>query len=154
MHDLLIRSSLGWNYSSKQEEIFNPMSRFILCRKSENSEGGPIVGYTIFRFEREEGEDVAYCYELQVAESSRKGGLGRMLVQKLSDIGIKWGMEKIMLTALKENTAAMKFYTSIGFTLDPISPEYESDEDDGWVDEDQEEYDYEILSKLLSPLSR
>lgn len=30
---------------------------------SDDSEGGPLVAYTIFRFDREEGEDVAYWYE-------------------------------------------------------------------------------------------
>lgn len=40
------------------------------------------------------------------------------------------------------------------FIVDPTSPEYQSDDDDEWVDEgddeDQEEYDYEILSKSLA----
>lgn len=38
--------------------------------------------------------------------------------------------------------------------MDPTSPEYQSADDDEWVDEDkdeeQEEYDYEILSKYLA----
>jgi len=34
--------------------------------------------------------------------------------------------------------------------MDPISPEYQSDDDDEWVDDDNE-YDYEILSKSVAP---
>jgi len=34
--------------------------------------------------------------------------------------------------------------------MDPISPEYQADDDDGWVDDDDEEYDYEILSKSVA----
>ncbi|KZP31295.1 acyl-CoA N-acyltransferase [Athelia psychrophila] len=150
MRDMYVKSAFGWDPSSKQEELFDKMSRFILCRMSDDSEGGPLVAYTIFRFDREEGEDVAYCYELQVAESSRKRGLGKALMQKLCSIGSKWRMKKAMLTVLKENTAAVKFYTSTGFAVDPTSPEYQSDEDEDWDDEDQdEEYDYVILSKTL-----
>ena len=42
--------------------MFDPLSRYILCRKSADSELGPLVAYTMFRFDREEGEDVAYWY--------------------------------------------------------------------------------------------
>lgn len=53
-------------------------------------------------------------YELQVAKNSQNCGLGKALMQKLSNIGSKWGMRKIMLTILKANTSAMKFYLAIG----------------------------------------
>ncbi|KAF7970599.1 hypothetical protein HWV62_23615 [Athelia sp. TMB] len=114
MHGLYIKSAFGWDPAAKQEELFDPLSRFILCRKSTDSELGPLVAYAMFRFDREEGEDVAYCYELQVADGSRKCGLGNALMQKLGSIGSRWGMRKIMLTVLKENTAATLFYKSIG----------------------------------------
>lgn len=40
-------------------------------------------------------------YELQVSKDARRFGLGRLLVQILSDIGAKWNMTKIMLTVLR-----------------------------------------------------
>ena len=52
-----------------------------------------------------------------MADGSRKCGLGNALMQKLGSIGSKWGMRKIMLTVLKENTAAMLFYKSTGYVL-------------------------------------
>lgn len=56
-------SAFGWDPPSKQQELFDPLSRFILCRKSEDSIDGsetPLAAYTMFRFDSEEGEDVAY----------------------------------------------------------------------------------------------
>ena len=92
-----------------------------------------LVAYTMFRFDREDGEDVVYwyvnsgavlcirvyllfffSYELQVSKDAQQRGIGRMLMQLLSHIGGKWGMRKVMLTALKRNTAALRFYQSAG----------------------------------------
>ena len=45
-------------------------------------------------------------YELQVSPQFRTFGLGTLLLQKLSLIGKRWGMEKIMLTVLKGEESA------------------------------------------------
>jgi GNAT superfamily N-acetyltransferase len=42
-----------------------------------------------------------YSYEIQVSKDYRRHGLGRVLMQKLADIGTAWGMQKIMLTVFK-----------------------------------------------------
>ncbi|KIM85267.1 hypothetical protein PILCRDRAFT_817267 [Piloderma croceum F 1598] len=158
MHQFYINSVFGWDPVSKQRELFDPLSRFVLVhQQSQNLGDGNsskwLVAYTMFRFDMEEGEEVVYCYELQVSKAAQQRGLGKILMQSLVDIGHKWGMRKVMLTVLKRNTAAIKFYQSAGFTMDPISPEYQSDDDDEWVDEDDEGYDYEILSKSIAPSS-
>lgn len=68
----LLNSSFGWDPLPKQREVFNRMSRFILVRPSENlPESLSLVGYTMFRFEREEDEDVVYwCVKLPILYSS------------------------------------------------------------------------------------
>jgi ribosomal protein S18 acetylase RimI-like enzyme len=56
-----------------------------------------------------------FSYELQVSKDAQQRGLGKTLTQQLSNIGSKWGMRKVMLTALKRNTAALRFYQSTGY---------------------------------------
>lgn len=56
-----------------------------------------------------------YSYELQVSEAAQQRGIGKMLVQMLVDVGTKWGMAKIMLTVLKSNVRARRFYQSAGW---------------------------------------
>jgi GNAT superfamily N-acetyltransferase len=40
-------------------------------------------------------------YEIQVSNEYRRCGLGKVLMQKLADIGATWGMQKLMLTVFK-----------------------------------------------------
>jgi N-alpha-acetyltransferase 40 len=55
----------GWDPVSKQRELFDPLSRFILVhQQSQNLGDGNaskrLVAYTMFRFDMEEGEEVVY----------------------------------------------------------------------------------------------
>jgi len=155
MYQFYVDSMFGWDPASKREELFHRLSRFILVHRQSQPVGGShsskrLVAYTMFRFDMEDGDEVVYCYELQVSKDAQHRGLGKMLTRQLSDIGAKWGMRKVMLTALKRNADALKFYQSTGFTVDPTSPEYQPEDDDGWVDDDDDKYDYEILSKSIS----
>ena len=40
-------------------------------------------------------------YEIQVSNEYRRCGLGKVLMQRLADIGATWGMQKLMLTVFK-----------------------------------------------------
>lgn len=42
-----------------------------------------------------------FSYEFQVLASNQGGGIGKKLVQYLSDVGAGWQMEKIVLTVFK-----------------------------------------------------
>ncbi|ETW87280.1 hypothetical protein HETIRDRAFT_305325, partial [Heterobasidion irregulare TC 32-1] len=99
-------SSMGWDPAEKQEQVFHADARFVLVREPPAAPGngtapGQIIACCVFRFEREEGQNVLYCYELQLLESARRNGLGRLLMQCLVDIGRRWRMSKIMLTVLR-----------------------------------------------------
>ncbi|EIW64409.1 uncharacterized protein TRAVEDRAFT_109407, partial [Trametes versicolor FP-101664 SS1] len=170
LYAILEPSSFGWHPKSKRKELFHRNARFILVLDGEGSQAATtLVAFAMFRFERDEGEDLLYCYELQVSGLFRGSGIGHFFVEKLTAIGKRWGMSKIMLTALKSNVAAGRFYSKTGlvcliylplglteclyrFQVDPSSPDYgPTSEDDDSPDEDAEDEpcDYEILSKTL-----
>ncbi|KAF9069107.1 acyl-CoA N-acyltransferase [Rhodocollybia butyracea] len=145
MREMYTSSSMGWNPAEKQAELFNPLARFILLTPADKPT--VIAGYTVFRFEYEEEEDLLYCYELQISNGYRRKGLGKSLVNLLESVGSRMSMEKIMLTALDVNLPALDFYTAAGFKLDPCSPTYHEEGDAD--DEVDNNCDYQILSKIL-----
>lgn len=62
---------MGWDVEEKWKELFHPDSRFILlsvaATESDTSEPGErgtqhIVGFSMFRFDYEEGEKLLYWY--------------------------------------------------------------------------------------------
>lgn len=152
------QSSMGWDVQEKQKELFHPEARFIIlsaaCAESdsiqpEEQEPRHIVGFSMFRFDYEEGEKLLYCYEVQLDENSRRLGLGHFLMEELIRIGKAWNMEKVMLTVLKVNSDAARFYRRIGFSLDPSSPDGAGEDDDEGPGDAELECDYEILSVTL-----
>ncbi|KAJ4486227.1 acyl-CoA N-acyltransferase [Lentinula aciculospora] len=149
MRELCVDSSLGWEPLTKQKEIFDPLARYITL--SHASKSNEIVGYSAFRFEHEEGEDILYCYELEISPLHQRKGLGKVLMKLLEAIGRRTKMEKIMLTVLDNNTAANNFYRTVGFLLDECSPTYEdSDDEDADNEVNTARVDYQILSKLIA----
>ncbi|TFK57214.1 hypothetical protein OE88DRAFT_108009 [Heliocybe sulcata] len=178
MKGLYVNSVFGWDPPAKRDEMFHPLARYVLLHRphsehDDDSDGQDmngrrsLVAYAGFRFEDEEGENVLYCYELQVSKSEQGHGLGKFLMQQVFTIGRWWQMEKVMLTVLKANTAARNFYESQG------SPAFEShvksfqesgepgqsktcgetadSGGDAWEDEeDVVDCDYEILSKAIT----
>lgn len=69
-------SSFGWEPEAKKEELFDRLSRFVLVHRGvdENDISGasssdpkspdilPLVAYTMFRFDEEEGDNVVYWF--------------------------------------------------------------------------------------------
>jgi hypothetical protein len=56
-----LNSSFGWDPMSKERELFNPLSRFVVVRPVCNAnECEGIVAYAMFAFEREDQADVIY----------------------------------------------------------------------------------------------
>ena len=91
-----------------------------------------------------------YVYELQVAqnEATRRKGLGKHMLLLAEMIARKAGMSGVMLTCQRANASAQAFYTSCKYAVDAISP--------GKCDPsaEEDEYDYEIFSKVWDPEAR
>jgi N-alpha-acetyltransferase 40 len=103
-----------------------------------------MVAFVHYRYEMDDDELpeclVLYLYEIQVAEEFRGYGLGTVLMNLVEQMATQQpSVEKIVLTALKANAGAMKFYTrTLGYVVDESSPGYHN-----------QVADYEILSKRL-----
>jgi hypothetical protein len=125
---------MGWDPLSKKQEFFHPDTRFIILRCSQAQDGLehfhdglPIMAYSTFRFEMEDGECVLYwyywlfqippgalfllfSYELQASKSVQQGGMGKTLMRCLCDIARRWKMQKVVLTVLKgENVVSISW---------------------------------------------
>ncbi|KAF8508128.1 acyl-CoA N-acyltransferase [Gautieria morchelliformis] len=116
-----------WDPVEKRAELFHRDSRFLLVVPDSGELEGDLVAYSMFRFDAEEdmqGRD-EYVLYWHVTESCRGLGMGKWLVEMLEKIAREWCMSKIMLTVLKANVAAARFYKREGFATDEISPEDE-----------------------------
>ncbi|KAI5818016.1 GNAT family acetyltransferase Nat4 [Pyronema omphalodes] len=114
MKPMYLRSTIGWSASEKKKEMEHPAMRFLLLPDGE--------GFASFMVTEEEGEEVVYCYELQLAETARNTGKGAKLMQVLEGFGHNVGLRKAMLTVFSENEGAIRFYRKNGYEIDPISP--------------------------------
>jgi ribosomal protein S18 acetylase RimI-like enzyme len=66
---------------------------------------------------------VAYCYEVQLQPEVQRRGLGRRLMRALEQLAACAGMHAVVLTVLDGNEAARRLYASLGYVLDPNSPD-------------------------------
>lgn len=130
-------SDWGYDAAEKRAELFDGAARYLVARE----QGGALAGFVHFRFLDDDGADVLYVYELQVAPSMQRRGLGRFLMQLLLLLARKFRLELVVLTVFKTNTAAMDFYRrKMGFKIDETSPSACGDASQS----------YEILSKQVT----
>ena len=90
---------------------------------------------------------VEYLLQIQIDEEFQRKGLGKFMMQVLEMLAFKADMRKIMLTVLKHNDSAVKFFKALlKFEIDETNPA----EDVQWNEKynDIEQIDYEILSKF------
>lgn len=73
---------------------------------------------------------------MQVDESSQRKGLGAFMMNALEAVAKHWNMTKLVLTVLKNNEDAVRFYQRIGYMVDDTSPE-------------DKDVDYQIMSKVM-----
>ncbi|KAL1697341.1 acyl-CoA N-acyltransferase [Schizophyllum commune] len=116
MKDMYIESSWGWHPADKLEELFHPDARFILVRRMLAEGLSEVVAFLSFRFDMEEGEEVAYLTTLDANTAANAPAL-----------------------KLYESLGFVLHPTSPGY----VDEGSESDEE--WVDEDEETDDYRIL---------
>jgi ribosomal protein S18 acetylase RimI-like enzyme len=75
-----------------------------------------LVAYALYHFgyDTDRGQRIVYLIDLFVSGSSRRHGIGEMLMRRLSDIGRHGGAELIAWSVLKQNSAAVSFYRKLG----------------------------------------
>eukprot|EP01118_Nematostelium_gracile_P000005 TRINITY_DN10002_c0_g1_i1.p1 TRINITY_DN10002_c0_g1~~TRINITY_DN10002_c0_g1_i1.p1 ORF type:complete len:225 (-),score=69.13 TRINITY_DN10002_c0_g1_i1:15-689(-) len=126
----------GWNDKKEKRILREDECRYIFAFQKETKEP---VAFVHLRFDEEDDREVLYCYELQVSSSVRGKGLGKFLMQILELVARKYFMRWIMLTVIKENEGAMRFYKEkMKYVVDEFDPS-----------EEDRDVCYEILSKSL-----
>lgn len=117
----------GWSNPEKRRELAHSDARFIVAFRGDDDDDGP-MGFVHFRFEVEDsdGTPVAYVYELQVEDDARGRGVGRALMDRVESVAEKTRMARTMLTVLKTNAAAARFYERLGYVEDGDTPRDEA----------------------------
>jgi ribosomal protein S18 acetylase RimI-like enzyme len=71
---------------------------------------------------RPDGTSMLYLHNLEVAESSRRRGLGRELVRSFMAAGVELGATRMFLITGEANVAARRLYESMGAGLATQGP--------------------------------
>jgi N-alpha-acetyltransferase 40 len=167
MGELYRNSSFGLDLDAKRSELTHRKARFLLVFDSSKTvgeakeNGNPSSGtsssdapvnrdekdrlaaFVHFRYCLDEDEApscaVLYVYEIQVSARCSGRGLGTALMNLVVGAAQSVGLGKVVLTALKSNPRALRFYKDrLGFELDETDPSACG-----------EAVDYEILSKAI-----
>lgn len=102
---------LGWQPKIKQTDLNKNWARYLIATDNVSKKH---IAYAMFRFDLDYGTSVLYCYEMQVEDGFQRKGLGGFMMGALEEIAQHWKMEKLVLTILKNNPDALKFYNRLG----------------------------------------
>ncbi|XP_044125923.1 N-alpha-acetyltransferase 40 isoform X1 [Bufo gargarizans] len=119
MQLLYEQSEWGWKEREKREELTDERAWYLIAR----DELGMPVAFVHFRFDVECGDEVLYCYEVQLEVCVRRKGVGKFLVQILQLMANSTQMKKVVLTVFKHNNGAYQFFRdALQFEIDETSP--------------------------------
>jgi len=137
MEALYEQSEWGWKGREKMEEMTEERAWYLIAWDQDQKP----VAFSHFRFDVEIDTEVLYCYEIQLESQVQKKGLGKFMMTILELMANKYEMKCVMLTVFKNNETAQEFFMKkLKYTVDEISPES--------CIYDEEDYSYQILSKL------
>lgn len=112
-----IETGLGWRYDAP---------RIVRALRNRNmvtlvaTERGRIVGFGIMDF----GEERAHLVLLAVLPTHRRKGVGRRLIEWLTETALTAGIESIHLELRAKNESARRFYAALGFSETYVVPGY------------------------------
>uniref|UniRef100_A0A8D1EVR8 N-alpha-acetyltransferase 40 n=1 Tax=Sus scrofa TaxID=9823 RepID=A0A8D1EVR8_PIG len=136
MQAMYEQSEWGWKDREKREEMTDDRAWYLIAWENSSVP----VAFSHFRFDVECGDEVLYCYEVQLESKVRRKGLGKFLIQILQLMANSTQMKKVMLTVFKHNHGAYQFFRdALQFEIDDSSPSMS-----GCCGED---CSYEILSR-------
>lgn len=113
--NMKVLAGQDWDEKEKKSELLADWMRFYIV-----FEKSMIVGFSAFRFDEDDDRNVIYIYEIQLSVFGK--GLGSRLIQLISDLAQKDMRECLVLTTLKSNPKAKKFYLKNGFKKDRTDP--------------------------------
>jgi ribosomal protein S18 acetylase RimI-like enzyme len=96
-------------------------------------EGGAVVGVVSFWIKPDlaHGDTVVEVPTLVVAEGSRRGGVGKLLMEEVQRLAAENGAGLIELVATTQNVVAREFYRALGFVeTDHVTLEFVGDIED------------------------
>lgn len=120
--DYYNQCSWGWSESAKKKELKEKNALFLIIKEKDS---GKLIGFTHFRFDwdYDQPKGVVYCYELQIEEKYQGKGIGSFLMELLRLLAVYYKFPKVILTCLKHNKQAIKFYQEKHkFIIDSASP--------------------------------
>ncbi|UPQ97875.1 N-acetyltransferase [Chloropicon primus] len=128
-------------WQGKKRDMASREARYLILRSRP---GSGVAGFCNYRFLVEDEEwIVLYVYELQVSQDHRRRGVGKNLTDLCQLLAERTEMQGVMLTTLKCNEGACRFYEREGFTPSVIDPTVV-------CPERAAEFDYRILARLFS----
>ena len=114
------KSEMGWSPGKKKKEMQLPDLKYLVLRTAKNLS---VQGFISFMVTYEDGREVLYVYEIHLTPQLRGKGLGRKLMEVAEEFGRNIGLEKVMLTVFRSNTAAVGMYAKLGYSVDKYSPQ-------------------------------
>jgi [ribosomal protein S18]-alanine N-acetyltransferase len=104
----LIEQGLTWSWTPARVQHFisGRDSSVVVARREQR-----IAAFAIMHF----GDDVAHLNLLAVAPEHRRQGLGRQLMDWLTNTALEAGVLRINLELRTHNEAARQFYEQLGF---------------------------------------
>lgn len=135
----IYQKSWQWDEETKQEEILNRNSRFLVAYKGEDEP----VGYIHFRFEQYDGDFVVFIFDVQTEEEFKNSGLSKFLIQAVELIGLKIGVQACVTLVFKADTDYMEILNSMNYQFHKTSPSLYSPDH-------PEKYKHEIMFKPLT----
>ena len=110
--------NMSWSHAKEGKEFFTKRLKsrrsFILLAQ----DGNKLVGYILIslgKFAWRAFNPIAEVVNLSVAPEYRGKGVGSTLFQQAKKLAIKRGAKRMSVSALTENTGALKFYKRQGF---------------------------------------
>lgn len=102
MQEKYTESNWTWKDSQKLEELTDESAWYLIAKSSD----GQNLGFSHFRFDMDYGDEVLYCYELQLEAEAQRKGLGKFMMQILELMAFTNNMKKVVLTILKLNPSS------------------------------------------------
>jgi ribosomal protein S18 acetylase RimI-like enzyme len=106
---------------SVERLIGDPATDFLLAAADGQDEPAGVCQLR-YRLSVWTGADDCWLEDLFVHEQARREGLGRALVEAAVERATERGCRRMELDVNEENSAAIAFYESLGFTTEPKPP--------------------------------